>query len=55
MLKKQIFGLDISDHSLEALILKKSAFGAPVVQSYPRIILRGEVVKNGLIKNEKKL
>ena len=54
MLKKQIFGLDISDHSLEALILSKPSFGKPRVSSYARLILRGEVIKDGKIKNEKK-
>ena len=55
MLKKQIFGLDISDHSIEALILKKPTFGPPKVVSYARTLLKGEVVKNGIIKNPKKL
>lgn len=55
MLKKKIFGLDISDYSIEALVLTKPFFGKAKVTSYARIILRGEVVKNGVIKNQKKL
>lgn len=55
MLTKKIFGLDISDHSIEALVLSKSLFGKPRVESYGRTIIRGEVVKNGVIKNPKKL
>lgn len=57
MFSRKIFGLDISDHSLEALILKKSApiVGKVQVASYARMIMRGEVVKNGVIKNKKKL
>lgn len=55
MLKKKIFGLDISDHSIEALVLTKPFFGKAKVTAYARTILRGEVVKNGVIKNQKKL
>lgn len=55
MIKKQIFGLDISDHSIEALVLSKAFFGKPKVDAYARTILRGEVVKDGKIKNEEKL
>lgn len=57
MFSRKIFGLDISDHSLEALVLKKTSpvFGKIKIASYARMIMRGEVVKNGLIKNKKKL
>lgn len=55
MLKKDIFGLDISDHSIEALMLSKPVFGKARVDSYARTVLRGQVVKDGKIKNEKKL
>jgi type IV pilus assembly protein PilM len=55
MFKKQIFGLDISDHSIEALILEKPFFGVPKVVAYARMLLRGEVVKNGVIKKPEKL
>jgi len=55
MLKKKIFGLDISDHSIEALVLTKPFFGKAKVTAYARTILRGEVVKNGVVKNQKKL
>ncbi|HLC89450.1 MAG TPA: type IV pilus assembly protein PilM [Patescibacteria group bacterium] len=54
-IKKQIFGLDVSDHSIEALVLKKKWFGPPRVGAYARTILRGEIVKNGVIKNPQKL
>ncbi|MFA6254412.1 MAG: type IV pilus assembly protein PilM [Patescibacteria group bacterium] len=55
MIKKQIFGLDISDHSMEALVISKPSFAPPKIVSYSRIILEGEVVKNGVIKNKAKL
>lgn len=55
MVGRKIFGLDISDHSLEALILAKPLFGVPKVVSYSRLIVRGEVVKNGIIKKPDKL
>ena len=55
MLGRKIFGLDISDHSIEALVLTKLPFGKPKIVSYARIVLRGEVVKNGVIKKPDKL
>lgn len=55
MIKKQIFGLDISDNSIEALVLTKPFFGKAKISAYARVVLRGEVVKNGVIKNNKKL
>ncbi len=55
MLNRKIFGLDISDHSIEALMLKKRIFGKPKVYSYARSILRSEIVSNGIIKDAKKL
>lgn len=55
MIKKQIFGLDISDHSIEAFVLAKPYFGKAKVVAYARTLLKGEVVKNGIIKNPKKL
>ncbi len=55
MVKKEIFGLDISDYSIEALALSKPFFGKPKISAYARTILRGEVVVNGVIKNKKKL
>ena len=55
MIKKKIFGLDISDGSIEALVLAKSFFGKPRIAAYARTVLRGEVVKNGVIKNQQKL
>ncbi|OGY49394.1 MAG: hypothetical protein A3D39_00745 [Candidatus Buchananbacteria bacterium RIFCSPHIGHO2_02_FULL_39_17] len=54
-IKKEIFGLDISDHSIEALVLRQGLFGRSRVTAYARTILRGEVVRNGLIKNPQKL
>ena len=48
MTKKQIFGLDISDHSIEALVLSKPFFGKPKITAYARTILRGEIVKDGI-------
>jgi len=55
MRRKKIFGLDISDHSIEAVLLKKTFFGKPRVISYSRTILIGEVVRDGVIKNPNKL
>lgn len=55
MLKQKIFGLDISDHSVEAVLLAKPFFGKPKVLAYARTILRGEVVKNGIVKKPEKL
>ena len=55
MFKKQIVGIDISDRSIEALVLRKAFFGKPRVVAYARVVLRGEVIKNGVIKNPQKL
>jgi len=55
MIKKQIFGLDISDHSLEALVVSKPLLASPKIVSYSRVVFAGEVVKNGIIKNKAKL
>ncbi len=55
MKRKKIFGLDISDHSIEALVLSKSFFGKPRMSSYARVVPRGAVVTNGVIKNPEKL
>lgn len=55
MFKRQIFGLDISDHSIEALLLEKPFLGKVKAVSYARAILHGEVVKNGIIKKPEKL
>lgn len=53
--KKKIFGLDISDNSIEALILTKPLFGKAKVAAYARTVLRGKQVINGAIKDKKKL
>ncbi|MBI3291072.1 type IV pilus assembly protein PilM, partial [Candidatus Falkowbacteria bacterium] len=55
MIKKQIFGLDISDYSIEVLVLTKPFFGKPKIESYARTILRGDVISNGIIKKPDKL
>ena len=55
MLKRKIFGLDISDHSIEALILAKPLFGRTKAIAYARTILKGEIVKNGIIRKPEKL
>lgn len=55
MPNRKIFGLDISDHSIEALVLSKPFFGKPRVKAYARTVLRGEVVKDGVIKKPEKL
>src|SRR3989344_22972 len=47
---KKFFGLDISDYSIEAVLVKKSLFGKARIVSYARSILRGEVVRNGVVK-----
>jgi type IV pilus assembly protein PilM len=54
MRRKQIFGLDISDHSIEAILLKKPCCGKPKIVSYARILIRGDVV-NGVIKKPERL
>ncbi len=55
MNKKNILGLDISDHSIEALVLSKQRFGQPKIVAYARTILPRKVVENGVIKNPEKL
>ena len=55
MIKRKIFGLDISDHSIEALIFKKPFFGKIKASSYARSLLKGDIVNNGTIKKPKKL
>ncbi len=47
--------MDISDHSIEAVIFQKSLFGQPKVLSYARTLLYGEVVKDGIIKKPERL
>jgi len=54
MSKSNIFGLDISDHSIEAILIKKT-FGRAKVASYARTVLRGDIVKDGVIKNPVRL
>lgn len=48
---KKIFGLDISDRSIEALLLAKPFFGKPTIVSYARSLLAHGIVENGEIKN----
>ncbi len=55
MSKKNILGLDISDHSIEALVLSKQRFGRPKIVAYARTILPRRVMENGVIKNPEKL
>ncbi len=55
MRRKKIFGLDISDHSIEAVLLEKPFFGKPKISAYARTILIGEVVKDGIIKKPDRL
>jgi len=50
----KIFGLDISDNSIEVMLLNKT-FSSIKVEGYGRKVLRGEIVKDGIIKNEEKL
>src|SRR3989344_7623939 len=54
MARNNIFGLDISDHSIEAVLIKKT-FGRPKVAAYARTVLRGDVIRDGIIKNPERL
>jgi len=54
MKKNKIFGLDISDKSVEAIQLKKG-LGKPKMTAYARTILGSSLVANGEIKNSEKL
>jgi type IV pilus assembly protein PilM len=54
-IKKKIFGLDISDHSIEAIVLEKPFFGKPKIVSYARTLLKAQIVRDGVIKNPQKL
>lgn len=49
MANKKIFGLDISDHSIEAVLLDRSWKNIHVA-AYARTLVRAEAVKNGIIK-----
>ena len=51
---KMIFGLDISDHSIEAILLKRSRRQVRV-SAYARTVLRTSAVVNGTIKQPDKL
>ncbi|NUM25491.1 MAG: type IV pilus assembly protein PilM [Candidatus Buchananbacteria bacterium] len=55
MVKKEIFGLDISDYSIEALQLTKPLFGKPKITAYARSVFKTSLVKDGIIKDKKKL
>ncbi|HEX9679692.1 MAG TPA: type IV pilus assembly protein PilM [Candidatus Saccharimonadales bacterium] len=50
MLRKSVFGLDISDNSIEAMLLRKAAFGRPKMVGYARTTIRSGIVTNGVIK-----
>lgn len=50
----KIFGLDISDYSIEALEIKKS-FGRHQIKAYSRIRLEAGIVENGVILAGEKL
>src|SRR3989344_2916619 len=54
MIKQKIFGLDISDHSIEAIQLAR-AFGNQRIVAYARLLLRGELIEDGVIKKPEKL
>lgn len=54
MAKRSVFGLDISDHSLEAVLLKRS-WRQVRVSAYARTVLRTEAVKQGVIKKPDQL
>ncbi|OGY55170.1 MAG: hypothetical protein A2951_02605 [Candidatus Buchananbacteria bacterium RIFCSPLOWO2_01_FULL_56_15] len=54
MAKRKIFGLDISDHSIEAVLLKRSRRQVRV-SAYARTVLRTSAVVNGTIKQPDKL
>lgn len=49
-----IFGLDISDHSIECLLLTKGV-GKIYLKSYSRVELAPGIVENGVILDKKKL
>ena len=51
---KKIFGLDISDYSIEALEIKKS-FSHYQIKAYARIKLEAGIVENGVILQREKL
>jgi type IV pilus assembly protein PilM len=55
MFSQKIFGLDISDRSIEALLLRKPFFGQTQIVAYARTNLPGGVVENGQVKNPEKL
>ncbi|MDX9892845.1 MAG: pilus assembly protein PilM [Patescibacteria group bacterium] len=55
MFNKQIFGLDISDHSVELVLLEKPLFGKVKAVAYSRLVLRGNLISNGVIKDKLKL
>jgi len=55
MVEKSVLALDISDHSIEALVLAKPWLGKPKVVSYARTVLRGKVVSDGAVLNPEKL
>ena len=55
MLKRKIFGLDISDGSIEVIQLGKTVLGKPRVESYGRLTTTGELSKNGVIKKPDEL
>lgn len=52
---KHIFGLDISDHSIEAVVLQPSSQGTTEVVGYARTILKSGVVDKGVIKDPEAL
>jgi len=54
MAKQKFFGLDISDHSIEVSLLDKSMNKVKVV-AYSRMVLRQELVVNGVIKKPSQL
>ena len=54
MPKQKIFGLDISDHSMEAILLQRS-WGRTRVVAYARTIFKTEIVSNGIIKKPAQL
>ena len=54
MAKRSVFGLDVSDHSIEAIVLKRSRRQVHV-SAYARTVLRTSAVVNGTIKQPDKL
>jgi len=52
---KKIFGLDISDRSIEALVITKPIFGKPKIATYARTMLPANIINNGTIKDPEKL